>query len=128
MNIFPRKEPQALFIRQGEGYVAWMMPSHVDLNLDGGFDFTRNRKGIFNDPFALDGSIVGGHESLASKEDPADEAIEGFTLVGGLKRLPEVGITEIPEYEHGPDDLAKCSQGHLEAVVATVAPQSAQEG
>ena len=50
------------------------------------------------DPFALERTVVGRNQSLAPKEDPANEAIKGLALVGGsLNRLPEVSITEIPE-------------------------------
>jgi hypothetical protein len=50
------------------------------------------------DSFALECAVVRSNQSLTPKEDPAEEAIKGLAFVGGgLNRLPEIGITEIPE-------------------------------
>ena len=71
---------------------------HLRLRIDIVKDHTIGDEMAVLDPFALEYPIVGGNEPLAPKEDPADEAIEGFTFVGSrLDRLAEVGITEIPQ-------------------------------
>ena len=59
-------------------------------------DHTIGDEMVVLDSCALEYPIVGGNEPLAPKEDPANEAIEGFAFVGrGLNRLAEVGITKI---------------------------------
>jgi hypothetical protein len=71
---------------------------HLRLRMDIVEDHAIGDEVAILDPFALERPVVGGNEALPPKEDPADEAIEGFTFVGsGLNRLAEVGITQIPQ-------------------------------
>jgi hypothetical protein len=85
------------FLLHGIPFLSELM-QHLRLRIDIVEDHTIGDEVTILDPFALERPVVRGNEPLAPKEDPADEAIEGFTFVGGrLDRLVEVGITEIPQ-------------------------------
>src|ERR1017187_8054769 len=90
-------------------------------------------KAVCNQVVVFDGlpllvAAVLRDDAFAAEEGPLEEAVEGFALVGGsLDGRSQLCVGDVAEEEAGADYSSKLAEGLVEAILAAVGAQPAQD-